>query len=192
MSTSRLITAPTGAAGTNGVVSSGSSFPGSPATNSLFYRTDLGQIFYYDGTRWLSQTVFLLQFGFFQGVFPQPLTVTTADAMANAIPPLPGMSDIYLLSYRATIFVAGGGSALSGSNKWVGTTHKYNSAASPTTIATTNIDSGASSTIRTFDTTINALLTTGTYQWIETTWTKTGTPGGLFMSEVITYRMVAV
>jgi hypothetical protein len=32
----------------------GSAFPGSPATNDLFYRTDLGLLCYYDGAEWLT------------------------------------------------------------------------------------------------------------------------------------------
>lgn len=35
-------------------LASGTSFPGSPATNDRFYRTDLHVQFFYDGTRWLS------------------------------------------------------------------------------------------------------------------------------------------
>lgn len=33
---------------------SGTAFPTSPTTNYLFYRTDLGFLCYYDGTRWLT------------------------------------------------------------------------------------------------------------------------------------------
>lgn len=35
-------------------VKSGTSFPVSPATNDRFFRTDLGYLCYYDGTRWLT------------------------------------------------------------------------------------------------------------------------------------------
>jgi len=178
--------------GFGGSIASGSTFPGSPATNQFFNRTDIGggMLFFYDGARWVSEQLFNLELGMIQGTYPQPLTATTGDFTARAFPPLPG-TDIYLLTYRATVFVNGGGSALSGSNKWVGDTHKYNSSATPTTIATTTINSGASSTVRTFDTTINALLTSSTFNLIESSWTKTGTPGGLFVWESITYRVVA-
>jgi hypothetical protein len=36
----------------------GTAFPGSPATNDTFFRTDLGLLCYYDGTRWLSVDTF--------------------------------------------------------------------------------------------------------------------------------------
>lgn len=39
---------------------SGTSFPGSPATGDLFYRTDRNIEYYYDGTRWLSVQLFEL------------------------------------------------------------------------------------------------------------------------------------
>lgn len=37
---------------------SGTSFPGSPATNQRYFRTDRGIEYYYDGTRWLSTQLF--------------------------------------------------------------------------------------------------------------------------------------
>src|SRR5690242_7883896 len=46
----------------------GSSFPGSPATNDLYYRTDRAKLYYYDGTRWLT-------------VEEYPLTLNIIDAL---------------------------------------------------------------------------------------------------------------
>jgi hypothetical protein len=48
-------TGPTGITGTEGTISSGSSFPVSPSDGDLFFRTDLLDMFFYDGTRtkWL-------------------------------------------------------------------------------------------------------------------------------------------
>ena len=44
----------------NAAAERGSSFPAQPAygNNVPFYRTDLGEWYYYDGTRWLSQTIY--------------------------------------------------------------------------------------------------------------------------------------
>jgi len=175
--------------GFGGGIASGSTFPGSPATNTIFFRTDIGMLFYYDGTRWLSVQVFAQQFGLIQGSL-FPLTASANDVNAWYPPALDG-SDIYLLKYRARVYVASGGSALSSSHKWVGNMHKYDTNTASTTLATVNVDSGASAQIRTFDTTINALLTSSTYLQLSTTWTKTGSPGGLFVGEDITYRVVA-
>lgn len=38
----------------NALAAAGTSFPGSPATNDRYFRTDRGIEYYYDGTRWLS------------------------------------------------------------------------------------------------------------------------------------------
>ncbi len=38
---------------TSGIIPSGSSFPTSPATGALFFRTDTNILYLYDGTNWL-------------------------------------------------------------------------------------------------------------------------------------------
>lgn len=43
-------------------VAFGTSFPGSPATDDRFYRTDRRIEYFYDGTRWLSTQLFQLDF----------------------------------------------------------------------------------------------------------------------------------
>lgn len=40
--------------GTVSGIASGTSMPGTPAANDRFFRTDLGLLCYYDGTRWLT------------------------------------------------------------------------------------------------------------------------------------------
>jgi hypothetical protein len=45
-------TGPTGPSGSG--VSSGASFPGSPSAGNQYFRTDLGWLCYYDGSRWLT------------------------------------------------------------------------------------------------------------------------------------------
>lgn len=42
----------------SGGIASGTSFPGSPATNDRFYRTDRRIEYFYDGTRWLTTQLF--------------------------------------------------------------------------------------------------------------------------------------
>jgi hypothetical protein len=46
----------------NSLVVSGTAFPASPATGSLYFRTDLGLLCYFDGTRWLTVTEYGLSF----------------------------------------------------------------------------------------------------------------------------------
>jgi len=175
-------------------IPSGTSFPGSPATNTIFFRTDLGMPFYYDGTRWLSWGAPLkFRLGFYKSASSQPFSATVSDAMMNTAPFTGGGSDIWLINHRVCFLVNGGGSALNGSNKWVGNLHKYDTALTSTTIATINIDSGSSGVARMIDTTINALLDNGTpHFFIETDWTRTGSPGSIYTAEEIAYRIVAV
>lgn len=50
----------------------GTTFPGSPATNDLLFRTDLGEWYYYDGTQWLSTAIHYV-----------PLTASYIQAVAD-------------------------------------------------------------------------------------------------------------
>ena len=49
------------------VVSSGTSFPGSPSNGQMFFRTDTGKLYIYDGTDWRQLIVALAS-----GVTPFP------------------------------------------------------------------------------------------------------------------------
>lgn len=198
-STPTDVGSPTASAGTSGTApargnhrhapAQGTSFPGSPATNELFFRTDLGLDFFYNGTRWLSVQLFKTDFVPNASAAIGGLSATQADAYAVGVHVTPG-SDLWLEQYVTQFFVVGGGSALSASHKWVGDMHKRDSAASNTTLSTTTIDSGSSGAFRTNSQTINALLS-ATYFWLSTTWTKTGTPGNLLSQSYLTYRIVA-
>jgi hypothetical protein len=164
----------TGAAGT--------SFPGSPATNDRYFRTDLGMEFYWDGTNWVSTQ--LNQLMLTPADVVTPFSGTTGGI--RGIFPVWGGSDIWLVAAQSWFFV-NGGTALSGSHKWVGTLAKQPAG---TTIATQTIDSGASSAYRqTALTAIGALL--GANYQCDILWTKTGTPGTLFTQTTVSYRYVA-
>lgn len=167
----------------------GTSFPGSPATGLRFYRDDLGLMFGYNGTRWLSEELFT---SVFLITAATPFAATTNNGLRIPAPPLQGGSDIWITGHSARFIVNSGGSALSGSHKWVGTPHTYDSAVSAANITTVNIDSGSSAVFRKIDTTIGALMNNGTEKFaIMTTWTKTGTPGTLDVLEELSYRIVA-
>ena len=173
----------------NGAVAwnGGTAFP-TMATSDRFYRSDLAMEFYYDGTRKLS-----VQFGYdpIEGVNGAlPITATTFGTHRSPAPNNWGGSDIYLTNVW-TSFNVSGGTALSASHKWVGTVAKVAGAVS-TTIATITIDSGASSSWRVDTTAISALMNNGTaHHQIAVDWTKTGTPGNLFVMHRLMYRIVA-
>jgi hypothetical protein len=169
----------------------GSAFPASPATGDLFDRTDLGLIFFWDGTRWLSRDLYQTPFLFTTGV-SVPISATANNATRMPAPALQGGSDIWIVTHSVRFVVNSGGTALGASHKWVGTPHTYDSALSAANITTVNIDSGSSAVYRLIDTAIGALMNNGSAKYaLMTTWTKTGTPGTLDMMEALSYRIVA-
>jgi len=171
------------ALGGNGI-SHGSAFPTSPQVNDRFYREDLNTMFFFDGTRWLSDDLHQVEIVPMDG----PLPYSGTNATNRGIPPVWAGSDVWIVDTQTWFYVAGG-TALSASHKWVGVVSKQN-ASGGVNLATINVDSGASGTHRqSTRTTIGALL--GAYFEFETQWTKTGTPGSLYTITTVSYRYVA-
>lgn len=190
-----LVLAPDGAGGVEfraevggGGITSGTSFPGSPADNDLFYRTDLDLLFFYDGTRWLTTSLFTLPIPVWAQA-TSGIVATQGSSLRGPIPPISGGSDFYIVQSRLD-FVVSGGTALSGSHKWVVTLNKTDTSFTETAIDTVTIDSGASSVYRETTSNINALLGTTSFDF-RVNATKTGTPGTLFILLALTYRIVA-
>jgi hypothetical protein len=61
----------------------GTSFPGSPALNDRYYRTDRNIQYYYDGTRWLSTHLFDQSFGTFSGIAATTSLYLTVPALGT-------------------------------------------------------------------------------------------------------------
>jgi hypothetical protein len=174
----------------NVVAMGGTAFPGSPADNDLYYRTDLDLLFFYNGTRWLSAEIFSTDLGAIKDGAPYAASQTFACVQAAS---LHGGSDLFVLRIDAGFAVNSGGTALSASHKWVldilatrdGTTTND-------TVGSISIDSGASGVWRTLAATVNALLNNGTtHVVLRLDLTKTGTPGTLLPSARVLYRVVA-
>lgn len=160
------------------------SMPGTPGTNDRVLRTDLGLEFYYDGTRWLSTTLYR------HDNLAMSNASATTTLLTYAPNPAPG-SDIYLLNTFVEFFVQTGGSALDSTHKWVGVIGKRLANNTDETLITVNIASGASGSWRTDSQTINALMNNGTSHYLFTiVWTKTSTPGNLYAYTVVEYRIV--
>ena len=176
------------------VSDSGTSFPGSPATNRRVFRTDLGIEFFYNGTRWLSVDLYSMVLEKYNLTFAQPQASATTTALNRTFSPaLKGGSDIWLEDYIVSFFV-NGGTALSASHKWVGQLQALRDATAGTadTYGTANVDSGASSQVRRLTVALDALLNNGTiHDMLQSSWTKTGTPGDIQIFEEVTYRIVA-
>lgn len=163
------------------VVGGSGSFPASPANTDIYYRFDTDKVgwYEYDGTRWNSP----LREGFFavsDNLMPMAATGTAGRIMLGA----GSHSNVNLREWDVAFYVAGGGSALGASHKWVITL--TNDAG--TVWGTINIDSGASSTWRTSSVTVAQLM--GTNKQLSMTATKTGTPGDLYVAARQSYHMV--
>jgi hypothetical protein len=172
----------------------GTSFPGSPADNDLFYRTDLDMLFFYNGTRWLSEQLFTMQMPIWaaSGTWTVSISATQA-AVQNANPNLGIGTDVWLEKFIWTPFIASGGTALSASHKWVADLVKLDTGNASTSVVTASLDSGASNAWRPLTASIGALLgTVASFPAMRVDITKTGTPGNLTLTSpsIVTYRIV--
>jgi hypothetical protein len=163
---------------------SGTSFPASKLTGDRYWRTDLGDDFYWDGTQWVSTTSYYYPI---DTATDQGISVTNTILHRSGIPQA---GDLYVFGLYCQYFVSGG-TALSGSHSWVGTVSKTGGVTS-TSMGTFTINSGASSQWLVAGTiTVNALINTSTYKALEINWVKTGTPGPLYAHVQMVYRNVA-
>jgi hypothetical protein len=170
------------------------SFPANPWTDLKWWRKDLNMEFFWDGTRWLSTTLFHTSAGpsGAGGNANQNFTATATGIHYGPIPALSGCSDIYLVKNEATWMVVGG-TALSASHKWTPVlTKRLVGNTDSATVSSFTIDSGALSNWFKVTNTINALMNNGTTHYIWA-WvvTKTGTPGTLYFYSEMSYRYVA-
>jgi hypothetical protein len=173
----------------SGAAAQGTAFPSGPVDDQPFYRTDHDRMYRYNSSasKWLSEQSFEMP-------LPQVdnLAATQQNVLRIRSPWLHGGSDIWLESATLAYHVAGG-TALSGSHKWVVDVNKLAVGGSITTFATTSIDSGASNAwLEAATMTINALQNNGTIHiiWL-LSHTKTGTPGNLYAYTTVSYRIVA-
>lgn len=168
----------------------GTSFPASPSTNDLYYRTDLGMLFYYDGSRWLCTCLHTMPLEHRAGV-TDPITATTAAYKRSGTPYLTA-AGIYITDWVSNFYVAGGGTALSGSHKWAvdfnGTGIDGGGGA---TFVSQTINSGSSGQHRRAVVAVNQVVDLDSHSAYEMDATKTGTPGGLYLWPQIHYRHIA-
>jgi hypothetical protein len=172
----------------------GTAFPASKATNDRYWRTDLGMEFFWDGTRWVTTTLY-----HYWNALPnasattayQAITSTGVSPVLQPTPRLGGGSDVWLDSLTTTFFVSGG-TALDRSNNWSLLFTKRPTGNTDTTLVTVTINSGSLNVWRADTQSIAALMNNGTVHYVfSVNPTKTGTPGGLIVGIDLTYRIVA-
>lgn len=151
----------------------------SAPTNQRFFRTDIGEEFYYDGTRWRSLAVKTVAYLGIQNLY----SATTAGIFWVAAP-FSGTYQLWLTSFGCGFLVIGGATALDASNKWDVTLFD----AAGTQLASIPIASGSSATARASSGPVNAAVDT---QYFRIDVTKTGTPGDLRVYPSIDYQIIA-
>lgn len=164
-------------------------------TGDRFYRSDLDMEFRYNGTIWYCTCPHSVQAQQRDDASPKVGDLSTAASATVSgprwiLPSFMGGTNLYLIDHTVVFIVASGGTALGASHKWVGTVVALDSTpASTGTVATVNIDSGSSAIYRRTTTAIAAAVPASTL-WFQTSWTKTGTPGTLAVSEGMSYRII--
>jgi hypothetical protein len=160
---------------------SGTAFPSGPATNDRFTRTDRGLDYFWDGSRWLTTTLYR-DMAVMQDSL-QPWTTSPSAIGRNTI--WSGDYDLWLVDLHATMF----GSGNTGSAFWTLTMAKGNTANTFTDIASVNNASAADSTWVKKKASINALLGSSDSS-MRFTLTKTNSPNAVYVSAAYTYRLV--
>ena len=155
---------------------SGTSFPASKATGDRYWRTDLGMEFYWDGTRWVTTTLYSVP------VATQTLAMTvggySASTTLRVADPHPTLS-CYVVNFWAGTYVI-----------------TTNDAAKYWTLALGGV---AGSTISTVSNATAALVlesaavgaVVAPTGWIQCDITKVSTPGALFTTPQMSYRLIA-
>ncbi len=167
-----------------GGVSSGTSFPGSPADGDLFYRTDRDLLYRYrsTGTRWVTATLYHdIMAQATDGSIPS----STDGQVFGRNTMWSSDYDVWVEKVYGTMF----GSSLSGTAYWTITVAALDAAGATTTLGTFNNQSGTNSSWEKKSATAGLLIGSkdASVRW---TGAKTNAPGPLYLSGAITYRLV--
>ena len=170
-------------------ISSGTSNPAQPAfgNNVLFWRTDLGRLVYYDGTRWLTEALYHLSLaGPFDGSSTAIQNGNPNVLSPNVVSRTALWSDdfqAYLVKLYGQTFVA---TTNDGSNYW---TLALSGAVTATAYGnfTTAADTAGTQTRKKATLNVAAGATEG---GLILTATKTGSPGNIYVPASVAYRLI--
>ncbi len=179
-----VVTGPMGTGGGGGL-SSGTSFPGSPATNDLFYRTDHALIFYYDGTRWLTTDLYSKPFTTGDQGMPATGTVSIFRGVTyNTL----GL-DLWVVAIEIGTIVL---TTNNGSNFWTATVSKQSPTLTPTTLAAPTTAADTANTWTNHTTAVGASLAPASFPGLVVDMAKTNAPGSIYLSVSMAYRYIGV
>lgn len=94
-----------------GLPARGATFPTSPRLYDLFFRTDRGILYYYDGTRWLTVHEYVATIPRWTGIPATAIAVTTQVGQLP-VPDVPGGGSIYLTGWEFAFFLNGANDAV--------------------------------------------------------------------------------
>jgi hypothetical protein len=163
-------------------VPEGTSFPGSPTADDLFYRTDQNRLFFYDGTRWLTLQEFDLGIGFVD------VAASLSASGGTGRWPVRQELGMYLTTWHIATFING---TSSGSAFWTLELQRRDAANASNAVASFSTGTGpdTGSNWVNHDQAINAVLDASTLE-LQVQATKTSTPGNLICPQSIGYRLI--
>lgn len=168
-------------------INGGSSFPASPSTGTTYFRTDIGQLCYYDGTRWLTVNEYEWTT---LGVTGGGVFSFTADATYAL---LTSIRRDYQPYFSRVAVVAQVATTNNGSNYWTITANSHNSIYGGGTILKTfNTSAAAVNTWVRYEYAAGSLDNTvpSDYGTLGYGITKSGSPGTLFLTGSVYYRLI--
>jgi hypothetical protein len=166
---------------------SGTSFPASKATGDRYWRSDLALEFYWDGTRWVSSTLYTAGPGAFDGSTTANLNgwpESTSGAVVGRMALWHADFAIWLVSLYATTYVQ---TTNSGSHYWtvsiVGGVTATSYGGVSTAADSADAYTGHSAALN--------VAAGATERSLNLTVTKTaGTPGAIYAPSIVTYRLI--
>lgn len=155
----------------------GASWPATPAAGQLRFRTDLGLLCYYDGTRWLTATLYELS-------IPLHMTLPVVDTGAASIFGFVASSPAYarhVLGCRVSFYVQNTNNS---SNYWTITAQDSSNG---NTFGSGTTGSIAANVWGSIDIISSGYTSSAVLQL---TMKDTGSPGAIYVSAVLRYRLV--
>ncbi len=161
----------------------GTSMPGSPATNQRITRTDLGMDFYYDGTRWLSVQKFRETFGV--GNILPPATIATA---IGRMTPWATAFDLWLEQWSISTYAV---ATNNGSHFWTLSLNKFDAADAGTVIDSVATSGDTQNNWTQRRRSIGASYVASSFRGLSVTTGITGSPGSLYFTNMaLEYRLI--
>lgn len=167
--------------------STGTSFPGSPVSGDLCWRTDRSLLYYYDGTRWLTTNEYIV--GITDPRELQPWANATVPVKWTGALPHRGYS-AYITGIETTYNIG----APSAGNTWTLTYQSFTYNSTATTLGSAITTSTTAGTITDYQTPNTVLDTSGTgasnVATLRLTTATTGAPGTATVRSWISFRLV--